>query len=58
MIGKLRPQIMAAILCGTIFSVIAVYVGMQMDAVEVVTGIIGGLFGFLGGVSLKVLENE
>ena len=58
MICKLRPQIMAAILCGTIFSVIAVYVGMQMDAVEVVTGIIGGLFGFLGGVSLKVLENE
>ena len=58
MIGKLRPQIMASILCGTLFSIVAVYVGMQMEAVEVVTGIIGGLFGFLGGVSLKVLENE
>ena len=58
MIGKLRPQLMAAILCGTLFSIVAVYVGMQMEAVEVVTGIIGGLFGFLGGVSLKVLENE
>lgn len=29
-----------------------------MEAVEIVTGIVGGLFGFLGGVSLKVLENE
>tara|TARA_R110000824_G_scaffold3331_5_gene15782 strand:+ start:1273 stop:1380 length:108 start_codon:yes stop_codon:yes gene_type:complete len=34
------------------------YVGMKMDAVEIVTAIVGGLFGFLGGVSLKVLENE
>jgi hypothetical protein len=58
MMGKLRPQIMAAILCGTLFSIVSVYIGMQMGAVEVVTGIIGGLFGFLGGVSLKVLENE
>ena len=58
MIGKLRPQIMAAILCGTLFSIVAVYVGRQMEAVEVVTGIIGGVFGCLGGVSLKVLENE
>jgi len=29
-----------------------------MEAVEIVTAIVGGLFGFLGGVSLKVLENE
>jgi len=29
---------------------------MKMEAVEVVTGIIGGFLGFLGGVSLKVLE--
>jgi hypothetical protein len=29
-----------------------------MEAVEVVTAVIGGIFGFLGGVSLKVLENE
>jgi len=26
--------------------------------VEVLTALIGGLMGFLGGVSLKVLENE
>jgi len=29
-----------------------------MQATEIVTAVIGGIFGFLGGVSLKVLENE
>lgn len=56
--GKIRPQILVAVLCATLFSVVALYVGMRMEAVEIVTAIVGGLFGFLGGVSLKVLENE
>ena len=58
LIGKVRPQIFLAIICATLFSCIAMYVGMKMEAVEIVTAIVGGLFGFLGGVSLKVLENE
>jgi hypothetical protein len=58
MMGKVRPQIALAILCGTIFSVFAIWIGAKMEAVEVVTAVIGGIFGFLGGVSLKVLENE
>jgi ABC-type Mn2+/Zn2+ transport system permease subunit len=53
-----RPQIALAIISGTIFSIVAIYVGWQMDATEIVTAVIGGIFGFLGGVSLKVLENE
>jgi hypothetical protein len=57
-IGKVRPQIFLAIVCATVFSSFALYIGMQMAAVEIVTAIVGGLFGFLGGVSLKVLENE
>tara|TARA_Y100000310_G_scaffold183918_1_gene184070 strand:+ start:415 stop:594 length:180 start_codon:yes stop_codon:yes gene_type:complete len=56
--GKIRPQILVAIVCATIFSSLSLYVGMKMEAVEIVTAIVGGLFGFLGGVSLKVLENE
>jgi hypothetical protein len=56
--GQLRPQIFLAIICATVFSCLAMYVGMKMEAVEIVTAIVGGLFGFLGGVSLKVLENE
>ena len=31
---------------------------MKMGATEVVTAVIGSVFGFLGGVSLKVLEQE
>lgn len=58
MFGKLRPQIMAAILCGTAFGIVGMYIGMRMDATEVVTAVIGSVFGFLGGVSLKVLEQE
>ena len=58
MIGKLRPQIFLAIICATAFSSLALYVGMKMEAVEIVTATLGGLFGFLAGVSLKVLENE
>ncbi len=56
--GKIRPQILVAIICATIFSVFALWIGSQMDATEIVTAVIGGIFGFLGGVSLKVLENE
>jgi hypothetical protein len=57
-LGKIRPQIFLAIICATIFSCAALYTGMKMEAVEIVTATLGGLFGFLAGVSLKVLENE
>jgi hypothetical protein len=56
--GRIRPQIMAAIFCGTLFGCFAMWVGLQMGATEIVTAVIGSLFGFLGGVSLKVLEQE
>tara|TARA_Y100000310_G_C20670415_1_gene809964 strand:- start:2519 stop:2698 length:180 start_codon:yes stop_codon:yes gene_type:complete len=57
-IGKVRPQILVAIICGTVFSGLGLYIGYWMGAVEIVTAVVGGIFGFLGGVSLKVLENE
>ena len=57
-IGKLRPQVFIAILCATMFSMFAAWLAYRMDAVEIMTAIIGGNFGFLGGVSLKVLEGE
>ena len=56
--GKIRPQIALGILCATVFSCLGLWIGLQLEAIEVITAIIGGLFGFLGGVSLKVLENE
>ena len=56
--SKLRPQILVSLLCATIFSIIAIWIGMEMEAIEIVTAVIGGIFGFLGGVSMKVLESE
>ena len=58
MISKVRPQILAAIICGTLFGIIGMWIGMEMEATEIVTAVIGSVFGFLGGVSLKVLEQE
>ena len=58
MVGKLRPQVFLAIVCGTFFGIFGTWVGMEMGAVEIVTGVIGSVFGFLGGVSLKILEAE
>jgi ribulose 1,5-bisphosphate carboxylase large subunit-like protein len=55
---KIRPQIMVAILCATVFSMFAAYLAYKMDAVEVMTAIIGGVFGLLGGVSLRIIDNE
>lgn len=57
-VRPLRPQILAAIICGTVFGSIALYVGWKMEAVEIVTAVIGSAFGFLGGVSLRLIDQE
>ena len=56
MISKIRPQILVAILCATIFSMFAAFLAYKMDAVEIMTAIIGGVFGMLGGVSLRIID--
>ena len=56
--GTLRPQIFISIICATVFSIVALFVGMHLDAVEIITAVVGSYVGFLAGVSLKVLENE
>ena len=58
LLGRIRPQIFLAIIAATVFSMFGMWLGYKMGAIEVLTAIIGGIFGFLGGVSLKVLENE
>ena len=58
MFTKIRPQVFLAILCGTAFGITGLLVGARMEAVEVVTATIGSVFGFLAGVSLKVLESS
>lgn len=56
--GVIRPQVLAAILCATLIAVAALYIGYRMGAVEVVTAVIGAVFGFLAGVSYKVIDKE
>ena len=56
--GKIRPQIFLAIICAPLFSMFVCYLAYKMGGIEIMTAVIGGIFGFLGGVSLKVLENE
>jgi len=58
MIGKIRPQILIAIMCATIFSMFTAWLGYKMAATEILTALIGGIFGFLGGVSLRIIESE
>ena len=58
MIGKIRPQVLTAIICATVFAMFAAYLGYKMGATEILTGLIGAIFGFLGGVSLRIIENE
>jgi len=58
MIGKIRPQVLTAIVCATGFAMFAAYLGYKMGATEILTGLIGAIFGFLGGVSLRIIENE
>ena len=55
---KIRPQILAGIISATLIAGMALWVGMVMNAVEVITAVITGVLGFLAGVSLKILENE
>ena len=49
---------MVAIICATMFSMFAAWLAYKMDAVEVMTAIIGGIFGLLGGVSLRIIDQE
>ena len=58
MIGKIRPQILVAIMCATIFSMFTAWLGYMMQATEILTALVGGIFGFLGGVSLRIIESE
>ena len=54
---KLRPQILTAIICATVFSMFSAWLAYLMDAVEIMTAIVGGIFGLLGGVSLRIIDS-
>jgi hypothetical protein len=49
---------MASIVAGTVVACAALFIGYWMGAVEVVTAVVGSVFGFLAGISFKILESE
>jgi len=53
----LRPQILAAIVAATIFCTFTAWIGWKLQAVEVITGLTGAFIGFLGGISLRIIDS-
>ena len=52
-----RPQILAAIIAATIFCTVTAWFGFLMDATEIITGLTGAFVGFLGGISLRIIDS-
>ena len=52
-----RPQILASIVAATIFCTFTAWIGWQLEAVEVITGLTGAFIGFLGGISLRIIDS-
>lgn len=55
---KIRPQVLAAMAFTTSLSGMGVFVGWQMEAVEVVTASITGGVAVLSALGMKLLETE
>lgn len=56
--GRVRPQIFLAIFAGTTIAIVVSYFAYKMGAVEIMTAVVGSVFGYLAGVSQKILEND
>ena len=52
-----RPQILASIIAATLFCCLTAWIGWKLEAVEVITGLTGAFIGFLGGISLRIIDS-
>jgi hypothetical protein len=52
-----RPQILASIVAATVFCCLTAWIGWKMDATEIITGLTGAFIGFLGGISLRIIDS-
>jgi len=52
-----RPQILASIVAATLFCCLTAWIGWKLEAVEVITGLTGAFIGFLGGISLRIIDS-
>ena len=58
LLSKVRPQVFLAIVCGTVVAIIISVIAWQLESIEIITGVAGSVFGFLAGISSKLLEAE
>ena len=54
---SIRPQIALSIVAATIFCCFTAWIGGKLQAVEVITGLTGAFIGFLGGISLRIIDS-
>jgi hypothetical protein len=58
LLGKIRPQVFLSIVCGTVTAITISVIAWQLQSIEIITGVAGSVFGFLAGISSKLLEAE
>ena len=58
LLSKVRPQVFLSIVCGTVVAIIISVIAWQLESIEIITGVAGSVFGFLAGISSKLLEAE
>jgi hypothetical protein len=44
--------------CGTLIAITISFMAWQLGSIEILTGVVGSVFGFLAGISSKLLEAE
>jgi hypothetical protein len=57
-ISKLRPQILCAMILIFALGAVGSWVGLRMDASEIVTGALGSTVSLIGVLGMKVLESD
>jgi hypothetical protein len=58
LLSKVRPQVFLSIVCGTVVAITISVIAWQLESIEIITGVAGSVFGFLAGISSKLLEAE
>jgi hypothetical protein len=45
-------------MCGTLIAITISLIAWRLGSIEIITGVTGAVFGFLAGISSKLLEAE
>ena len=58
LLAKIRPQVALSIICGTVVALVISILAWNLGSIEILTGVVGSVFGILAGISSKLLEAE